>query len=276
MIPPVSDWRPTKILRHIETISTSCNPIVVETDAGIGYLKAINNAQGVDALVCELLGTALARWLELRTFDAAVINIGTTPELPLRPGMIAVPGPSFITREMVGAPWGGGRAYLGGLENPDDIARLVLFDTWLQNIDRFPPVESGFQPNYDNVFFTRSVAKAGHYVLIAIDHTHCFGGSALDLHLKDKAYIQDESVYGLFPEFRNRINMDAVAAGIAQMERLTRADVNELISSLPTEWSPAPSIKEALATFTIDRAQYLVSNFEATIESQMELDLHED
>ena len=103
--------------------------VIVETDAGRGYLKAIGNPEGEHALACDLVGTQLAAWFGLPTFDQAIVTFDGVPELRLHNGELAREGPALATRAVKGDGWSGGPRQLAKLQNPDDISRLVVFDT---------------------------------------------------------------------------------------------------------------------------------------------------
>jgi hypothetical protein len=99
--------------------------------------------------------------------------------------------------------WGGGDRELKLLVNPQDISRLVVFDTWVMNCDRHCPIDPGTgirrKPNRDNVFLSED-APDGQFLLKAIDHTHCFScGRDWTKRLNQFDRIKDGRVFGLFP-----------------------------------------------------------------------------
>jgi len=156
-------WQPTTILRFVRALPTSAYTAVVETDCGTGYLKAMGGPEGIHTLACELIGTQLASWLGLPVFDFALVEVVEEDEIPFinaKEEQIgkAEPGWAFITRRELGEPWGGEVRQLKQLVNPDDISRLVVFDTWTLNCDRHGPREK--RPlerpriNRRNVFLT--------------------------------------------------------------------------------------------------------------------------
>lgn len=145
-------WQPKIIRRFIKSFATSTEVVLVETDQGRGYLKTLGNKTGPHALACEWVGTNLATLLGLPTLDFAIIEIGEDDEIPLASGNLALPGPAFITRTEKGFSWGGKANELKRIANPKDIGRLVLFDTWLLNCDRYHPNLAVRKPNRDNVF----------------------------------------------------------------------------------------------------------------------------
>jgi hypothetical protein len=163
-------WQPTQILRYVKTVPTSTNVAIVDTDVGKGYLKAIGNPEGEHALACEWVGTQLADWFGLRTFDYALIELDAeVNEIPFTDRSLAKSGHGFITRGEDGDKWSGTDRELKRLANPDDITRLVVFDTWVQNRDRHR--EGLNKP--DNVFISTE-GPPGKLVLVVSDHTHCF------------------------------------------------------------------------------------------------------
>jgi hypothetical protein len=71
---PFGRWQPTRFVRFEEAFDTSVGTSIVVTDAGKAYLKALGNRQGPHALVCEWVGTRLADWFGLATFDYADVS----------------------------------------------------------------------------------------------------------------------------------------------------------------------------------------------------------
>lgn len=139
-------WQPSIVRRFIKGFPSSARTALVETDAGLGYLKAMGAPEGPHTLAAELVGTQLAAWFGLSILDFAVIEVDDIMEIPFvdkegnQTGM-AQPGPAFITRAESGDTWSGDARQLGRLVNPQDVSRLVVFDTWTLNCDRYsyPP-----------------------------------------------------------------------------------------------------------------------------------------
>lgn len=144
-----SVWQPTTFLRYVRTVASSSRTALIQTDTGAAYLKAINNPEGPHVLACDWFGTQLARRFGLRTFDVAVLEIGDLDEIPLN-GSLAQPGTAFVSRAEEGITMGGHRA-LSNVENIGDIPRLVVFDTWVRNCDRYAP---NWKPDGNDAFNT--------------------------------------------------------------------------------------------------------------------------
>ena len=129
----------------------------------------------------------MAHWFGLPTFDFAILNLDAADEIPFESGGKAAPGPAFVTRATKGNTWGGEDGELDLLENPEAISRLVVFDTWTRNCDRYPPDLEMRKPNRDNVFLNSTSEREDRFRLIAMDHTHCFtcGRDLTDAYLSN-------------------------------------------------------------------------------------------
>lgn len=115
-------WQPTTIRRADKVFATATETVRVTTDAGPGYLKALGNRGGPQYLAANWLGTQLAAWLGLPTFEFAVIQVTPEDEIILKNGP-AQPGPAFITRELSGMVWSGSTKDLDLLVNPEDLGK---------------------------------------------------------------------------------------------------------------------------------------------------------
>jgi hypothetical protein len=160
-------------------------------------------------LATDLVGTHLAKWFGLSTFDIAIPNLDADDEFDLTRGAKAKPGPAFASWALPGDPWGKSRLQLDLLVNPEDISRLVIFDTWTLNGDRPHHNLAARKPHYDNVYLSSEGVEPGRHRLIAMDHGLCFIHSGEDLTPKlahiDK--VQDDHVFGLFPDFRGKLRV---------------------------------------------------------------------
>lgn len=258
-VPALDQWRPTEIRRFIRNFDTGTEAVLVLTDAGEGYLKARGNVGGEHCLACEWVATHLARWFKLPTFDFTLLEVTDLDEIPLYRGGHAQPGPSFITRAESGEPWSGKGTQLNRLINPQDISRLVVFDTWILNCDRFAP-HGRRKPNYNNVFLSEE-APNGYLMLKAMDHTHAFTcGRELTPRIATLDRIRDPDGYGCFPEFLPRLDQDAFQQALADLALLPRQFVEEIVRSVPREWDVGPDARRALTEFIVQRALYLASN----------------
>ena len=257
-------WQPTRFVRFEESIGTSTRPARIVTDDGAAFLKAVNNPIGPHALVREFLGTSLARWIGLDTLDFALIQVVSDDEIPIKEGLLASPGTAFVTRAVGGHAhtWDGTAEDLDLVDNPEAVALLVAFDTWTLNADRYPPPTIARKPNPDNVFLTPEGASRGRFRLLAFDHSECLGGTGRDLSgaLAKISRIKDPEVYGLFPEFKNRITQEDLAAAAKRLGGFSRTTIEALVAEIPADWSLSAGAAAALCELITQRAAYVSEN----------------
>lgn len=260
-------WQPTCITQFVEARKSSTMVVIVETDAGRGFLKAMGNPEGEHALACDWIGTQLAKWFGLPTLDQAIVEFDGIPEITLFNGNPAVEGPALVTRAIKGDSWSGERRQLRKLQNVDDISRLVVFDTWILNRDR----HSTDRQNRDNVFLS---AESAQLELLAIDHTHCFGtsGGELTERVSSIGNCKDRTVYGLFPQFKKFLNKDVVSQAVEQLGRVDEATVKRTIADIPDQWQVPQKAKAALVSFVLQRADYVASTIYEKLWPQKELE----
>lgn len=267
-------WPPTLIRRVVKSLDSGAGTVIVQTNAGRSYLKAIGNPGGEQILACEWIGTQLASWLGLPTFDFSLIALTKDDEIPFYRGGLALPGPAFVTLWQRGQAWGGNKRQLKKICNPDDLTRLVVFDTWTRNCDRHSP--DGRRVNRDNVFLSE-LAPQGQFRLVAMDHTHCFTcGGDLTPRLAQIGIIKDPLVYGLFPEFRDFLDRNVLRRALRRLATLRRRDAQVIVDSIPREWDVGQSARAALVEFLIGRAGYLVDKMEAKLWDQRVLEFPEE
>lgn len=255
-------WQPTKIKLVDRALATATDAVRVKTDAGYGFLKALGNHGGPHLLAADWIGTRLAAWLGLPVFETAIIEVGAAPEIPFVGGGKAAPGPAFIAKELPGHVWSGQAEELERLVNPEDIPRLVVFDTWTRNPDRYPPDPAARRPNLNNVFLAEE--KRGRLRLIAMDHTHCFGADRdLGPRTARIEFVQDEQVFGLFPAFGPYLvaHPEAVRAALRRLGQLDRGWEEGLVSALPEAWEVDGTGRAGLTDFVCRRAEYVASHF---------------
>lgn len=265
-------WQPTTIRRADQAFRTATDTVRVTTDAGPGYLKALGNHGSPHYLAADMVGTQLAAWFGLPTFEWAIVDVTPEDEIQFVGGGYARPGPAFITREHSGTVWGGTERELNCLVNPDDLGKLVLFDTWTRNCDRHPPDLATRKPNRNNVFLSNEGLPDGQWRLMAMDHTHCFNcGRDLNGQLSHIDLVQDERLFGLFPEFLLPIRSDrsGVTDGLARLATLDRSWLEGLVAGLPAEWEVDLEGRTALVMQLLNRAQFVSEIFSASLGAQI-------
>lgn len=262
------DWQATTIKRPDQAFKTATDTVRVTTDAGPGYLKALGNHGSPHYLAADLIGTQLADWLGLPTFEWAIVDVTPEDEITFIGGGHALPGPAFITREHSGMVWGGTTEELEALINPEDVGKLVLFDTWTRNCDRHPPDLNQRKVNRNNVFLSNEGLSDGQWRLMAMDHTHCFNcGRDLNAQLCHIDLVQDERIYGLFPEFKPLIHRHprGVEEGLAQLVQLDRSWLEGVVNGIPNEWQVDAAGRAALVEQIQQRATFVCGRFQQTL-----------
>jgi hypothetical protein len=246
-------WNPSVIVGEVNRLATNSSVAIVETDLGLGYLKALGGKGGPHPLACELVGTALAARIGLRTLDYGLIEVRDELRPTLGNGKPAEVGPAFITRAESGNKWGGSASELRHLANPNDVAGMVVFDTWTQNCDRYFPRE-GQSPrlNLDNVFLSRDGGPGTYPVLKPIDHGCCFTCDR-ELTPRNLSNVMDETVYGWFPGFTGRVRREDALPFVGRVESITRAEVEHAIACIPAAWKVEAAARTAWADWILAR-----------------------
>lgn len=264
-----ANWQPKTILRFVEAFSTSAATVRVVTDQGDGYLKALGNPTSPHLLACEWVSTQLAKRFGLPTLDFSLIELTDDDEIPLAEGGYAQPGAAFITRAEENIMWGGTADELRTLVNPQDISRLLVFDTWLLNCDRYHPDQTVRRPHYDNVFLSSEDVPANRIRLKTIDHTHCFTcGRDLTSQTARIELVKDERIYGLFPGFMPYLQRAEVGRAIADLPTITKPEVETVVQSIPSEWQVDQPSRQALTELIFRRAAFISDEAE-TIMNQI-------
>ena len=260
--------QPTEITREIESLHTSTCPAYVDTDAGAGYIKGVNNPSGRQAVISELIAAELGTWFGLDIPAFAVvercdIDIKMRDQHQIERGIIEAP--VFFSLAVEGMPRdASSETFLSRLDRMSDVSRLVVFDTWIRNFDRHDPRYGDGEENSDNLLYSKST-KRNKYKLIPIDHSLCFFEDAFENVDNIQPEIEDENVYGLFPEFKNCITSEDVSGAIHDLSRLDPIFVNECVNNIPAEWGFGNAEKQQVTQFICQRAAYVVDTISERI-----------
>jgi hypothetical protein len=230
----------------------------VETDEGEGFLKAMGADNGPNVLACELIGTLLAGWLKLRTLSFALIDVPGDMGLRFADGNPVAAGPGFITRVEEGHVWSGDESELDELDNPEDIGRLIVFDSWTMNCDRYrPPNGATLRQNKDNVWFSEEGASKGKFVLKAMDQGCCFTCEGELTVPRLQRSVSDDRLYGLFSAFRPHTTRGGMLQVVAEIEAVARSDVESMIDRVPREWQVDASVRREWCDWICRRAKMI-------------------
>ena len=270
-----SGWQPQKFVRFVKSFGSALRTCLVETDHGPGYLKGLGNPEGPHALACELVGTELADWLRLPTLDYAILTVQPNDDISIGENERVNPGPAFITRrEEFALPWGGDDGTLANISDVSVISKLVVIDTWLRNCDRHAP--DGLRRNLDNVLLIKELGSRRALRLVAMDFTHAFTcGNELTKRISQIDHVNDQRVYGLFPEFRPWIDRRVVRACAKRLEELSADETSRIVRSIPHQWEVPDPVRASLTSFILNRARFLAAHIEEIIWTQMTLNQEE-
>ncbi|MBB3311779.1 hypothetical protein FHT78_003544 [Rhizobium sp. BK196] len=181
-------------------------------------------------------------------------------------GMPMVP-PMFFSSAVDGTPRDGSGTFLSKLIHSEDVAKLVVFDTWIRNWDRYFNGEA----NSENLLFVRSTKLK--YSLVPIDHSNCFIGSDPDFPTMPAPdiWVNDPAVYGKFPEFDDYITAKATNGALLKLSTLEKPFVVEVVNSVPVEWELNDAARSSLVDFICNRATYVVDTLAARLVDEPEL-----
>jgi len=116
------------------------------------------------------------------------------------------------------------------------------------------------------VFLIWASAPTPGLVLNAIDHTHAFTcGRELTRTLSSIDKIQDEMVYGCFPEFRPLLTADEIGLAVDRLQRMDRALAEGLVQRIPREWQVEDEVRTAWVRLISERAGFVARHLEAWI-----------
>ncbi len=243
MAEPPAPWQPTKITLTGEPVKTATRPALCVTDAGDAYLKAMWAPGTGEMLIRELIGLRLAAALGL---DAPPCVIH-----PLQPSEVARTsdaeecraGPALLIRSIPWGIWDGTAKQLRMLTNREDLAGLVVLDTWLRNADRYPPAGPHVPaPGADdgslaNVALSPDPARPRRFRIRAVDFSHCLHPTlSLDPTRLGADAIADDAVYGLFPAFAALLRPRDVDRAVARLDGLSAGLVPGIMAEVPPEW----------------------------------------
>lgn len=261
-------WAPTRIKRVIKVLTgPSTCPVHAMTDAGEAIVKLLGNPQGPHALAREWIGTRVAAWLGLPTFDMALVAYDGNL---LIPGISPTSGPSIAFRFTHGRVWSGSAEDLRACA-PAQIAGIAVIDTWLRNDDRYgPPVEGRpARINERNVYIADAPER-----LVAMDFTDALrldrGASAtLSPRLSNIAYVRDETVYGALPDFVPYLGEAALEPFLQRLGEVSPEVMARIVGEVPRAWDVSDAVRSAVVTFLIDRAAYLRRHLVANLARQI-------
>jgi hypothetical protein len=248
------NWQPTTVNRVIETYPTSTRVAKVKTDEGTAFLKGMGNPAGNQSLAMELACAELACLLGLFVPDFAILDLAEI-EVPMRDCNPMEFGPAFASREFPCITSDGSATLLEMLSDPADLSLLVIFDTWIRNLDRCPPPDYlDPTPRRDNLCFT---PKGRKLKLMVLDHSHCFVEGAIEDEIGDPRLASDPRIYGHFPEFEPYLNEASLRRAADKMASIDAGAIAEIVHSIPIAWGPSGPTRAMWVEHILQRQEFV-------------------
>lgn len=234
--------------------------MLVETDLGEGWIKLPSNPEGPHALAAELIGTRLAEWLGLATFDVCTLHCPAL-ELPGGNGY-STPGLAFTARKIPGQTWGEADEQLEAVENRADFAGLVALDTWIRNPDRYCVRAGETRANLRNVFFGHDDVADDKVKLIAMDFSDSIRCGDAEITRRSCAIDQQRQalLFGLFPQFRRYVTEDLLRELADKLGSFPRDEARTIVDAVPGAWELPPDLRDRLVDFLRGRAVFLAEH----------------
>lgn len=263
-------WQPTAVDRVIETYPTSTRVAKVKTNAGIAFLKGMGNPAGNQSLAMELVGAELASRLGLFVPNFAILDLAEI-EIPMIDHGFVSFGPAFVSSEVRCITSDGSPHLVARLSEPSEIALLVIFDTWIRNLDRCPPPDYfDPEPRRDNLCFTPDGVKLK---LLVIDHSHCFVEGAIEDEIGDAHFVDDARIYGRFPEFEAYLKEAPLRQAVGKMTSIDAAAIAEIVNSIPGVWGPSQQTRNTWIAQIMARQMHIATSVIDTLVAQGQMDV---
>ena len=271
MLHCATTFQPITLRREIESYNSSTRPCLVDTDSGQAILKAANNPAGPSSIVSEIVCAELGKWFGLNIPDFCIFN-DLNLQIPLGNTGRYFKTPAFASKYHIAETRDISGRMLEKLDNAHDISKLVIFDTWIRNYDRY---DAEYQHQNSDNYLLKQVGNTAKYELIVIDHSHCISLESIN-DVNDWADLtKDESIYGLFPEFTPYITNEHVTSALEKLSGLDDMLVEEIVNSIPLQLGLNRSSSSSLRNFICERAEFLVTTFSERIFAQLELQYDE-
>lgn len=262
------NWQPTAIERVIRPLASSTRPLLAVTDQGPAIIKYIDNPAGNDALIGELVCGELANMMGLKTPDFAILSM---PELVISHGGhgLVASGPAFASKWTEATALSPRSTLLQKLRRPDDVAKLVVLDTWIRNKDRFSAPSSGAYgiQNHDNILLRKDKRMVE---LLIIDHSQALSETTIEDEL-GQPWVDEEAIYGLFAEFEPFLTHKSVNAALTKVVEIDQASIRQICARVPRRWGMTDGLADRLSSCLAERGRKLAAWLPVALFEQYEM-----
>ncbi|OIU73172.1 HipA family kinase [Rossellomorea aquimaris] len=237
--------------KDIIDVDGSCYPKCYFCDDNETYVVKFQNV-ATKILPNEYISYLLARHLELPVYESKLINIDSyildEEHLWLGDGI------------QFGVKYDKNAIRLNSklifkINNVHDIARIIVFDQWINNLDR------GL--GYDNWLMT---PVEDHYILNIIDHSDVFGGKGWTGQniYRNKDNIENfsgrQATYNDLFEKISQPVIEEINSFAQKISEFDNTMLLEIIESVPTEWRLGENDKKSILLFLRHRKELIVSH----------------
>jgi hypothetical protein len=209
---------------------------------------------GNDALIAELVASELMALLGIHSPPHSLMQMNG-----LDGGKFGIPidaGVSFVTEWQDPAFTFSGRAEpLQRIDNPEVISALLVFDTWIQNFDRFVLDGQDSTENRDNLLF---VPSGNRLRLLVIDHSHAFVETTFEDEM-DGSWGADRRLCGVHHTFATFLTDADIYKTLDAICALGRSELEQIVQKVPGSWGLTSRSRQNLVDGLIRRAGEMTS-----------------
>jgi hypothetical protein len=207
-------------------------------DDGINrVVKFPNNPQGVRTLANELVSARLASLIGVPVPSCGIVEV-TNSFVNAEPTLSGLEAGLCFGSEYHKAVDVSGPSEIWMASNREELAGIVLFDSWCNNVDR--------AHNPGNLILT-----AGEQRILAIDHGFCFGYQ-WDKHINEIG--QPVSII-CRSDFREFVALKHFDPFIERIKGVTEAELHHIVDQVPREWQVSCSERVALVKYVQSRIE---------------------
>jgi hypothetical protein len=107
--------------------------------------------------------------------------------------------------------------------------------------------------------------------VVALDHTSCFVEEDLETGLEGPHFVDDERIYGLFPEFISYLDEASLRRAAGAVLRIDADTISEIVHSVPHEWGPTRQVRDRWAARIFERGEKVAERTVGRLVRQMQM-----
>jgi len=107
--------------------------------------------------------------------------------------------------------------------------------------------------------------------MVVFDHTHCFVEGTLDDGLCGTEFVEDDRVYGAFPEFMSMLSERSLRNACEAIRRVDVGVITEIAESVPNPWRPSAGTRDRWVQKIFERGQRLEEILFSSLVPQLQM-----